>query len=252
MNLWKKKQEMSVSQVGGTETRHERILFLDAARGAMILLMVGYHLLFDLVYYCGVPSVLLFNPVLQLGQPVGAGVFILMSGASSRVSRSNAARGLKLSLAAAAVTASTWFFDHDAFVVFGILHFLALASLLYAAARPLLLKIPDRVQPFLYAGLWAASMWVLGLPASGGALLWLLGYPAAGFLSTDYFPLLPWIFVFLFGTWFGGLVFSHRLPARVYEWKPRRLAVVGRASFWIYLIHQPVIMGIVLLLQWLF
>ena len=72
------------------------------------------------------------------------------------------------------------------------------------------------------------------------------------FSSSDYFPLLPWIFLFFFGTWLGRPLFDRKLPAPLYAVRSGWLAWCGRRSFYIYLVHQPILMGIVLLLQMAF
>lgn len=79
--------------------------------------------------------------------------------------------------------------------------------------------------------------------------LWIFGFTTPDFVSTDYFPLLPWLFVFLFGTWAGRYVKDGRLPQGFYTLKAPHLALVGRHALLIYLLHQPVLYGAVRLLQ---
>jgi uncharacterized membrane protein len=78
--------------------------------------------------------------------------------------------------------------------------------------------------------------------------LWIFGFTYPGFASADYFPLLPWLFVFLFGTWLGGPVRERRLPKWVYDIKPPFLPRVGRQAFLIYLLHQPLLYSITMLI----
>lgn len=81
--------------------------------------------------------------------------------------------------------------------------------------------------------------------------LWMFGWIYEGFVSTDYFPLLPWIFVFLLGTWAGKYIKEGRLPRWFYEAKCPPLAGVGRHSLLIYMLHQPVLYGFTMVLLWI-
>ena len=75
-----------------------------------------------------------------------------------------------------------------------------------------------------------------------------LGFPTADFYSTDYFPLLPWIFLYLAGYFLYRLEkkYIHRLTA-LYRRIPV-LDTLGRYSLPIYLTHQPVLYGVFCLL----
>ena len=79
-------------------------------------------------------------------------------------------------------------------------------------------------------------------------LLTPLGFPYPEFRSADYFPILPWFFLYLCG-WFGHHIFmrhpSWQKAARV---RIPVLGAIGRKSIWIYLLHQPVCYLIAMLL----
>jgi uncharacterized membrane protein len=119
--------------------RRDRIWEIDFLRGVSIILMVGYHLLYDLGAMAGVQSLLGFTtdlstPAWLAAQYFFAALFILLSGISSTLSRSNVRRGLKLLAVALLVTAVTFFFNRAATVHFGILHCLGVSILLYGVA----------------------------------------------------------------------------------------------------------------------
>ena len=82
--------------------------------------------------------------------------------------------------------------------------------------------------------------------------LWMLGWVYEGFVSTDYFPLLPWAFVFLLGTWAGKYIKAGRMPHWFYTADCPPLAAVGRHSLVIYVLHQPVLYGLTMAGLWLF
>jgi len=221
-----------------------RYQLIDAARGLSIILMVFYHFGFDLYLYCGLPDRVMFNPVLNALWFFFASLFIFMSGASSLMSRSNIKRGLKILAAALAITVVTYLFDPEIFIKFGILHFLGCCALIYALLRPLLDKIPLAMQPVIYIALYFLTRYATRAEVES-EWLFMFGFTAPGFTSGDYFPLLPWIFIYLLGTWFGRLVVARRLPGWFYTFDMPFLPAVGRRTLWVYVAHQPVLMGIV-------
>jgi len=224
----------------------ERIQLIDALRGVSILLMVLHHFGYDLVAFMGVPAYLIYNPLVETLQLIFASLFIFLSGASCIFSRNNLKRGVEILLCGIAVTIVTYLFDKDAFVVFGILHFLGCAAIIYALIRPALDKV--KIHPVIWVILFIVSKIALSR-AYDIPHLWALGIYTDDFVSSDYFPIFPWIFMYLFGTWFGHIVVEKKLPEWFYSFKCDFFAAVGRRTLIIYLLHQPVIMGIIYLLK---
>ena len=73
--------------------------------------------------------------------------------------------------------------------------------------------------------------------------LWWLGLRTREFYSADYYPLLPWGLLFFAGAFAGRRLCEH-LP----RWTlPRPLTWMGRHALGIYLVHQPLMMGALLL-----
>jgi uncharacterized membrane protein len=231
-----------------------RIDLIDALRGLSLVLMVVHHLLFDLAAFAGLPWWIFTNPVLDVLHYVFAGVFIALSGVSSRFSHSNIKRGVKTALCALLITAVTFtltfleansdisflnfvrsYFTSNAAttedftVLFGILHLLALCMLLYGVFGRWLNRIPA----YIWVVLWGLSVTVLRF----GVL------PRFPYYSADWFPPLPWVFVFMWGTAIGRPIRDGELPPWFYERKMPVLASIGRKSLWIYLLHQPLLLG---------
>jgi uncharacterized membrane protein len=233
--------------------RPERIWEIDFLRGLSIILMVGYHALFDLSEFSGVKKLLgvsinLADAGWSAAQYFFAGLFIVLSGISSTLSRGNARRALKILVVSVAVTAVTCVFDSSSAIWFGILQCLGVSILLYGLAF-------EKAGPVACALGGAA---VIGLRAAlplltGGAAIrfdWLLpfGIHSPEFSSYDYFPLIPWFGVFLAGAALGKSVYA---PKR--SLIPGRLPVTfvnfaGRHSLLIYIVHQPMIMGVLYVL----
>lgn len=225
-----------------TEVREKlpRLHILDALRGFCILLMIAHHVGYDLISLRVMPSWVLDNALLAVLHPLFAGLFIALSGTSSRFSKSNLKRGLFMAAIAVGITVVTNFAGMP--IYFGIIHFLAVSTLLYAFVGRFVQRIPSYLQPILFFGLFLVCYFVFPVSNGPGWLFWMgIGQ---GPLSYDYFPLLPWFPLYLLGTWFGGIVQSRRLPDWFYRFNMPVLPWIGRQSLIIYLAHQPLLFGL--------
>jgi uncharacterized membrane protein len=241
--------DVGTAAAGTPAARPPRIWEIDFLRGVSIILMVCYHLLFDLGEFVGVKKFLGWSTDLSttawtIAQVFFAVLFVLLSGTSGTLSRSNIRRGLRLLAVSIAVSAATYVFDPASAVYFGILQCLAVSMLIYGAAFEKAGAITCAAWGAIVIGLGAA------LPAMKQALAlrsdWLLpfGIHSPTFSAFDYFPLIPWFGIFLVGAALGKSVYASRrslLPWRM----PRTFVnLAGRHSLLIYIAHQPVIMGV--------
>ncbi len=222
----------------------QRIELMDGLRGLAVLLMVVHHFLYDLAAFCGAPWWLFSNPVFNALHYIFAGLFVVLSGVSSNFSRSNVKRGLKALACAAVITAVTVWMGMD--IWFGILHMLGTCMVFYGLTRRLWERLPAWMMPVL-----TVAGTVLTAPLVNGRLtdktwLWMFGWTYPGFYSSDYFPLLPWIFVFLFGTWAGRYIRDGKFPRWFYTARMPGFSAVGRHSLVIYVLHQPVLYALVM------
>ena len=216
-----------------------RIWELDALRG------------FDLDYLLGVDVVK--NPVLQYVMDHCGMSFVLLSGLCATIGRRSFRRGLQVfgcGLLITAVTGGMYLLGMaDRFIIiwFGVLHLLGVCMMVW----PLFQKLPVWALAVLGVAFAALGFWFDTLLVACRWLIWLgLKYP--GFTTGDYFPLLPGLGWFLLGACLGKLLYREKrsllpgFPAenpivRFFRW-------CGTHSLWIYLIHQPVIYGILSLL----
>ena len=223
----------------------ERIELIDTMRGLCVVLMCIHHFLLDLIELCGAPYWLFSNPVFDILHYIFAGMFIFLSGVSSRFSRSNVKRGLKCLAIAMAMTLVTALID--SIIVYGVLHLLGTCMLFYGLCSRALDKIPRKIQPVLYVALLVFTNRLVRNVSIGSAarFLFMFGWTYPGFHSADYFPLFPWMFVFLTGTWAGLYITERRLPRRFYTAGYAPLAKIGRMALLIYVLHQPVFYALI-------
>jgi uncharacterized membrane protein len=233
-------------------TRPPRYALLDELRGLAIILMVIYHAFYSLGYVFGSPAGRRLFDSMGPVQPFIAGTFILLCGVCCRFSRSNLKRGLRTAGAAALVTLATLamrLFGVDEVIWFGVLHFLACAVLLFALAQKLFDKAPPLPQVIVCAALFFAWYFVPPpLPRTSFFPLYALGFPSGTLRSADYFPLLPWLFLFLAGTAIGVYGKRGRFPGWCAKSRAPALQWLGRHSLLVYLLHQPVLFGVFSLL----
>ncbi len=245
------------------EPARARICLMDELRGFAVVCMIFYHAFYTLANLFSLGWALALLRFFRPAEPWFAALFILISGVSSQLSRSNLARGLKLLAVALAVTLATWLVVPQEVIVFGILHFLSICMILFGLAGRFLNRLPH---PWLWVALCAAGYLLtlrvdagtlgfgplsLALPRAWYEAGWLfpLGLPGPGFRSSDYFPLFPWVFVFLAGTFLGRFAAAGRFPAFCYPSRVPALSWVGRRALVLYVVHQPVIYGAALLVS---
>ncbi len=228
-----------------------RIDLIDAARGFSVLLMVIHHLLFDLVEFLGAPEWLFSNPVFDVLHYFFAGLFIFLSGLSSQFSRSNTKRGLKVFAIAIVFTIVTSLPLINMPIRFGVLHLLGFCMVFYGLTRKVWDGIPRAAAPVIYLALLVGSALATRLIVIDVPYLYMFGWLQPGFFSADYFPIFPWLFVFLLGTWAGFYVKEHRLPDWFYEKRVRFFPAVGKKALFIYILHQPVLYGIVMAIYYM-
>ncbi len=227
-----------------------RLPLLDAARGVAIAAMVVYHFSWDLRYFGYITA----NVTEELGWRVFArliaGTFLLIVGVSlvlasrSGFDRARYLRRLGLIVgAAAAITAVTFVVFPEGFIYFGILHHIAVASVLGLAFvnAPILLVATAALACFL------APPLLSGPAFDSAALVW-LGLASYLPRTNDFVPLFPWFGVVLLGIVSARvalLIGPHGLAQG--RSAPAALVWAGRHSLGIYLVHQPVLFGLVYL-----
>ncbi len=229
--------------------KKKRIDAIDAARGLALILMVIHHGLLDLHVLCGAPYWLFSNPVFDVLHYFFAGLFIFLSGLCCRFSRSNLKRGLICFAVAMVLTVVTSLPFIDEPIRFGVLHLLGFCMVFFALTRRAWDAVPRRAAPFLYIALIVFTAWLVentSLPEGLARWIFPFGWTYPGFRSADWFPVFPWLFVFLLGTWAGLYVVERKLPEWFYTFTCPVLPQIGRRSLLIYVLHQPILYALIL------
>ena len=238
-----------------------RYQLIDTLRGVALINMVLFHFCYDLFMVYGLDTGWALSPWVIVWERFICVSFILISGVSLHFSYHPFRRGLIISLCGLLITAVTALVMPSQAIWCGVLSLIGGSMLLVALFRRLL----DRVNPYLGAALSLLCFAVFyGVPERYIGLfhirlltvpdffyrfrfLAFLGFPDSGFRSADYFPVIAWIFMFLFGYFLWAIVRRHRRE-ELFRRGVSPLSFLGRHALIIYLIHQPVLMVICFLI----
>lgn len=237
--------------------RQDRLWEVDALRGVAITIMVIYHLVWDLYGLAGWP-IEMYQGFWHIWQLTTASMFIGLVGVSMSLRyhrmmargsvrfRPFLQRGIIIFSWGVTISLVTYLYQPASYVRFGILHFIGLAIIL--------------AYPFLRFR-WLNLLLGLGLLILPQVLPWRhqiawlewLGLIQQPHPTFDYFPVIPWLGVVLIGIFLGHTFFpqgQRRIPLPdLTAWAPMRwLALAGQNSLLIYLIHQPVLITLLVLL----
>lgn len=240
----------------------QRYAVLDLLRGILFLNMILYHFLYDWVYIFGQSCPFMRSHTAYLWQQAVCSGFILLAGFCCTLSRNPAKNGIRIFLCGLLVTAVTWIVTPQEQILFGILHFIGLAYLITSWLQPVLAKCPKLLLFLTVLGLFAFTRGIyygylgffqfeiIPLPDSfyRFPFLFPFGLPDAGFASSDYFPLIPWLFLFLTGYTAAPMILSSPLFHTIRHWKLPLCNWLGQHTLILYMLHQPLIFGILSLI----
>ena len=238
--------------------------FLDSLRGIALISMIVYHTVWDVVYIGDWDWSWFRTDTAYVWQQSICWTFILLSGFCWALGRRRVKRGLTVLGAGILTSLVTWNLPYEQRVTFGILTFLGAVMLLMIPLDKIFKKLPA-VPGFVlsmllflltkeinheYLGIGMLRM--VELPHAWnqkGPLLTFLGFTNESFYSADYFSILPWIFLFLAGHFLQKIACEKDLLDKIARRVPKLpLAVLGRHSLLIYLLHQPLIYFVLMLL----
>lgn len=202
----------------------KRIIEIDLLRTIAIIMMIVFHIAFDLYYFYGFP-IDLFGSVWQSFRILTASLFLIVAGIATNFTAQPLRRaGIVLSCAAL-ISMVTYIYDPKTFIYFGILHCIGLGMLVLIPLK--------RLKEFTI---------LIGLALALA--------PALSPLrpTLDFYPPIPWIGLMLIGYGVGHYLYvrnNFRLPITINQ---SLITFPGRHSLIIYMIHQPIILGILYLI----
>lgn len=236
--------------------RSLRLAWVDMLRGLAVALMVFFHFVWDLQYFA-LASVDVFSAPWQIfARGIGSSfIFLLGFSLSLRHQRVGLTTGYVLRRAGLLlglgmlITLATYLFVGASYVRFGILHVLGASTLLalpFAHTR-------GRWAALVGAALIVAGVFIGHVAVDFPWLIW-LGMPQAGVVMVDYYPLLPWSGIALLGLGAGRAAArsggAPGLMGKLAAAPPgQALGWLGRHSLPIYLLHQPILIGLLLAAQ---
>lgn len=235
-----------------------RIALVDLMRGVALVAMTTFHFSWDLGMFGVIDPAVMFEPGPRWYARCIAGTFLFLVGFSLYLAhrkkidwRGFAIRLAQIGGAAAVISIATYVATPDAFIFFGILHSIALASVVgllflrlrwwVSAAAGLFVLL---ARPLLRTPLLDAPMW------------WWSGLSQITPVSNDYVPVFPFFGMVLLGI--AAAQLSRERGWLVYLALPqlnqpvaRFLRFLGRNSLVYYLLHQPVMIGLLYGFLWL-
>ncbi len=236
---------------------------IDALRGAALVLMIIYHFSWDLSYLGLIATDVARHPAWSAFAMGIAGSFLTLVGvgfalgARQGLDRTRYLRRLGVVAGAAVlVSLATAYAMPDAPVLFGVLHCIALASVLIVP----FLRAPVLLAPAAAAAAFALPVLVRSPAFDGSGWAW-LGLARSPPPAVDHVPILPWFGCVLIGLAIGRLILDTAALARRREWiggwraralPARGLVRLGRWSLVVYLVHQPLLIGALTLFTALF
>jgi uncharacterized membrane protein len=271
----KRKSASAKSVAKPKAKKGNRFWEIDTLRGVAIVMMIIFHLMWDLWFFGARPETILYTgfwkyfqrtiPILFLSL---AGISLTLSYRFSIRSRGNSKglfrkflwRGLKVFGLGMIITIAVWAAG-TGYVHFGILHLIGFSII---AAYPFLrYRWVNLVLWILFVigGYFLQDLHIVAISSAfgyEGAIIpfletnpaWLawLGIIPRAYAPVDYFPVIPWFGVVLLGVFLGNTFYTTEgrtfyLPDYS-NWLPTRfLSFLGRHSLIIYVIHQPILIA---------
>ncbi len=233
----------------------QRYLIVDVLRGLAIAMMFHYHFSFDLNHFGFIQQDFYRDPFWLNYRTLIVSLFLALVGVSLSLAtrrsfnpKSYFRRLGMLVFFAALVSIASYIQFSDRMIFFGILHFIAVASVL-----GLIFVRFYRLNLILGAGLVILGNQFQHLAFNQPWLQW-VGLMTHKPFTEDYVPLLPWFGVVLLGIFFGKLFFEKQPQRWLINWQSeqpliRVLSFGGRHSLIIYMLHQPLFMGLLYLIS---
>lgn len=237
------------------QKQHKRYAVVDAVRGLALLNMIIYHGVWDLVYLFGRDWKWYRSEGAFIWQQCICWTFIFLAGLCQPMGRRKLPRALLVFVCGMIISLVTVIGMPQSQVVFGVLTLIGTCTLLMIPLERFLIKCPPVIgmivtmvlfiltrsvnTGYLGFGQWQLCKLPENWYCSWGSTF--LGFPMKGFYSTDYFSLIPWMFLFLAGFYTYHLLQKRQLLAHLEKSRVKGLEWLGKHSLPIYMLHQPIL-----------
>ncbi len=207
--------------------------------------MVVFHLVFDLNQFAGFDIDYLSGFWYWVGK-AAALTFIFLAGISSGFSKNTVRRGIKVLVFAMAITLATYIFFREQYIRFGILHFLGTSMIIFP-----MLKRMNNILLFSSAAVIALAAIPLNNVLLETSLLLPFGIMYKGFTSFDYYPLSPYLSVFILGILSYKVYYHKKQSLFKFSFENKGILMISNNSLAIYLLHQPIIIATIFAIKFL-
>ncbi len=224
-----------------------RLRLIDGIRGFTIVSMVLFHAVYDLAYLYAFPIPWFTQgPYQEIWRCSISWTFLFIAGWMCLFSSNNFKRGLRYGALALLIYLATTIAAVDDPINFGIIYCMAACTICFCILNRWLVHIRPSIGLIVSFALFIFTRDLHHTSYSVSYLAW-LGFPSPGFISGDYYPLLPYIFMYLSGYFFGRKAqekCAGIYPPWLQQGYSKSLEQIGRHPLLIYALHQPFLLAI--------
>jgi len=232
----------------------ERVKYIDFFRFLAIINMVIYHAYYDLRFIFLIDNSVFESKFWYILQQYVCISFIFLSGLSCNYSEKLLKKAQKLLIISILITVVTVLLSKELAIYFGIIHFLTVLTLLLHFIKKINLSNKNNATLFfIFMGLFILfkSKLLFTIPFYRKFYIimtklpfsFVIGFPKNSFYSSDYFPILPWIFLGLAGYYFFGTGIAKKMEEAFKNVKmPKIITLISQKSLLIYILHQVIIL----------
>ena len=233
----------------------KRYHVLDWLRGLAIINMIIYHALWDVVFIFGVEISWYESVIGYIWQQSICWLFIFLSGFCHSFGKSQLKRGLEVFGWSIIISAVTMIFMREEAILFGVLTLIGVSMIMMIPLGRVFKHINPNIGAITFflmfivtrnvnsGWLGFGNLKLVELPEGiySGWIGAFFGFPPPHFQSSDYFSLIPWIFLYITGYFAKGIFDKKNMMTALTKPKVKPLEWLGRHSLTIYILHQPIV-----------